>query len=97
MSIDSENGTRGQYFDDFLDEQGLLNEINALAAKRVIAWQLQQAMEAAGLSKAEMARRIGTSRAQLDRLLDPENQSVTLSMLARAANAVGRKLKIELA
>ena len=87
---------KGQYFDTFLEEQGMLGEVTATAVKRVIAWQLRNAMDELNVTKAEMARRIGTSRAQLDRLLDPENDSVSLATLARAAKAVGRSLKIEL-
>lgn len=96
MDIDPEKGAKGSYFDDFLKEEGLLGEVSASAVKQVIAWQLRQAMDDLGLSKVDMARRVGTSRAQLDRLLDPENDGVSLAVLARAAHAVGRSLKIEL-
>jgi transcriptional regulator with XRE-family HTH domain len=67
------------------------------AVKRVLAWQLEQAMKEQGLTKVEMAKRMKTSRAQLDRLLDPENDKVQLSTMQRAATAVGRKLRLELA
>lgn len=96
MDMDPEKGFKGPYFDDFLKDEGLLGEVSAGAVKQVIAWQLRQAMDDLGLSKVEMARRVGTSRAQLDRLLDPENDGVSLAVLARAAHAVGRSLKIEL-
>lgn len=96
MDMDPEQGSKGPYFDDFLKDEGLLGEVSAAAVKQVIAWQLRQAMDDLGLSKVEMARRVGTSRAQLDRLLDPENDGVSLAVLARAAHAVGRSLKIEL-
>lgn len=96
MDMDPEQGSKGPYFDDFLKAEGLLGEVSAAAVKQVIAWQLRQAMDDLGLSKVEMARRVGTSRAQLDRLLDPENDGVSLAVLARAAHAVGRSLKIEL-
>ena len=86
----------GGDFDDFLREQGLLEEVEAAAAKRVIAFQITQEMKRARLTKSEMAQRMETSRAAVDRLLDPRNHSVTLSTLERAAAAVGKRLKIEL-
>jgi len=87
----------GSSFDDFLEEEGLLAEAEAVAIKRVIAWQIRKLMEEQRLSKAEMARRMGTSRSALERLLDPENASVTLLTLERAAKALGKSLRIELA
>ena len=87
----------GSTFDSFLEEQGIAEEVRATGVKRVIAWQLAEAMADQNINKAEMARRLQTSRAQLDRLLDPENESVTLGMLTRAAKAVGRSIKLELA
>jgi antitoxin HicB len=86
----------GSSFDDFLKEDGIYEEVTARAIKRVIARQLDALMQAEGLTKTELARRMDTSRAQLDRLLDPENESVTLGTLARAAQAVGRQLRFEL-
>jgi antitoxin HicB len=86
----------GSSFDDFLKENGIYEEVTARAIKRVIARQLDALMQAEGLTKTELARRMDTSRAQLDRLLDPENESVTLGTLARAAQAVGRQLRFEL-
>ena len=86
----------GQSFEDFLNEQGLLEEVDARAIKKVLAWQLTESMKAGSLTKIEMAQRMGTSRAQLDRVLNPDNQSVTLDTLLRAAQAVGRKLRLEL-
>lgn len=86
----------GSSFDDFLAEEGILERVNARALKRVIAWQLSQAMEAKELTKTEMAERMGTSRTSLDRLLDSSNASVTLLTLERAASAVGKRLRIEL-
>ncbi|OYQ34805.1 Fis family transcriptional regulator [Niveispirillum lacus] len=86
----------GSSFDDFLAEEGMLERVNARALKRVIAWQLSQAMEAKELTKTEMAERMGTSRTSLDRLLDSSNASVTLLTLERAAIAVGKRLRIEL-
>jgi len=84
-------------FDDFLKEEGLYEDVQTTAIKRVLALQLEQAMKAQHLTKFEMARRMRTSRAQLDRLLDPDNDSVTLATLRRAAAIVGRELRLELA
>lgn len=86
----------GSSFDDFLKEEGLYNDVETTAIKRVLAWQLEQEMKAQKLTKIEMARRMRTSRAQLDRLLDPENEGVTLATLRRAASIVGRELRLEL-
>ncbi|WP_251971959.1 helix-turn-helix domain-containing protein [Sphaerotilus microaerophilus] len=81
--------------DNFLDEVGVRAEFEVRAVKEVIAWQIQQAMTERSISKARMAAQMGTSRAQLDRLLDP-GRDVTLSTLARAARVVGRTLRVEL-
>jgi predicted XRE-type DNA-binding protein len=89
-------GAVGSTFDDFLKEDGTYEATQAVAIKRVLAWQIGQAMEKKQLTKAEMARRMDTSRSQLDRLLDPDSNSVTLETLARAARAVGRQVKVEL-
>ena len=86
----------GSSLEDFLKEEGVLEETRAGALKETLAWQVQQAMEKDKISKVEMARRMKTSRAALDRLLDPGNTSVTLQTLTRAAHAVGRGLRIEL-
>ncbi len=86
----------GSSFDDFLEEEGLLEETEAAALKRVIAWHLAEAMKAEGVSKKALAERLGTSRSQLDRLLDPENPNVHLTTIARAARAVGKRLRIEM-
>ena len=86
----------GSSLDDFLKEEGILEETRSLAIKEAVAWQVQQAMTKEKISKVEMARRMNTSRAAIDRLLDPENSSVTLQTLSRAANAIGRGLRIEL-
>lgn len=86
----------GSSFDSFLEEAGIRDEVERIAQKRVLAWQLQQEMEHLGLSKSEMARRMDTSRSQVDRLLDPENDRVQLDTLVKAAHAVGRELKLEL-
>lgn len=86
----------GSSLDDFLKEDGILEETRAIALKEALAWQVQVAMRREKISKVEMARRMNTSRAALDRLLDPGNASVTLQTLCRAARAVGRDLRIEL-
>lgn len=86
----------GSPFDDFLHEQGIFDDVEKLATKKVIALQLQAHMDAGKISKTEMAKRINTSRSQLDRVLDPENTSVSLETLERAALAIGRRLRISL-
>jgi len=87
----------GSNFDDFLREEGLLADAEAVAIKRVVAMQVATMMEKQQLSKAEMARRMNTSRSALDRLLDPTNASVTLQTLERAAQALGKRLRVEFA
>lgn len=83
-------------FDSWLREEGIYEEVSANAIKRVVARQVEAAMKERCLSKSEMARRMRTSRAALDRLLDPENAAVTLSTLQKAAAVVGRELRLEL-
>ncbi|OSQ48280.1 XRE family transcriptional regulator [Thalassospira alkalitolerans] len=90
------NAHIGSSFDDFLEEDGIREEVEAIAVKRVIAWQIAQEMEKQGLSKTEMAARMKTSRAQLDRLLDGNNDKVQLDTIQRGAKAIGRKLRLEL-
>jgi antitoxin HicB len=87
---------RSETFDQFLAQQGLLAETEATAIKEIIADQIKVAMYEQHLSKSAMAARMKTSRRQLDRLLDPNNPSVTLATLRRAASAVGRNLRVEL-
>jgi antitoxin HicB len=87
----------GTNFDDFLDEEDLRVDAEATAIKRVIAYQIELEMKLADLSKTAMAERMHTSRTALDRLLDPTNASVTLQTLERAALALGKTLRIELA
>lgn len=86
----------GSSFDDFLAEEGTLAETTAIALKRVLAWEIRKAMKEEGISKTAMARRMKTSRAALDRLLTPDNASVTLQTMDRAATALGKRLRIEL-
>lgn len=86
----------GSDFDVFLHNEGLLEDSEAVATKRVIAYQIAQEMERTHVSQSELARRMKTSRSSVDRLLDPENPSVTLFTLERAASAIGKRLKIQL-
>lgn len=96
MSKKKPNPHRGSSLDDFLAEEGIFEEATAKAAKKALSWQFTQAMKDQNVTKATLARRMKTSRAQLDRLLDPENQSVTLKTLARAAEILGMRVQIEL-
>ena len=89
-------GTIGSSLDSFLKQDGAYEEVTARAIKRVLVRQLDDLMKREEISKTELASRMRTSRAQLDRLLDPGNESVTLGTLARAARAVGRNLRMEL-
>ena len=86
----------GSNFDDFLQEEGILEEVNAVAVKRVLAWQIAQAMKEQNLTKTALAEKMHTSRASLNRLLDEEDTSLTLTTLTSAANALGKQIKIEL-
>lgn len=86
----------GSSLESFLEEDGLREETQDLAQKRVIAWQIEEAMKKSGIKKVELAARMNTSRTQVDRLLDPANNKVQLETLQRAARAVGRTLKGEL-
>ena len=86
----------GSTFESFLEEEGMLEDVRAVAIKRVIAWQLSEAMKAGKISKKTMAERMGTSRSQLDRLLDPNNSNVHLETIARAARAVGKRLRLDM-
>ena len=87
----------GSNFDDFLKEEGCLAEAEAAAVKKVITFQIEQMMKQKHLSKTALAKKMGTSRSALDRLLDPANVSITLQSLEKAALALGKRLKIELA
>lgn len=86
----------GSSFDDFLEEEGLLEEVTAVAVKRYIAFRLAEKMSENNLTKSEMARRMDTSRTALNRLLDPDNPSVTLQTLQNAVQALGGRLSVEL-
>jgi len=87
----------GSTFDSFLEEEGIRGEVEAVAIKRVLAWQLERAMQEQQKTKQAMARQLHTSRSQLDRLLHPRNVSVTLETIARAARALGKRLIIRVA
>ena len=86
----------GSSLEDFLAEEGRLDEATATAVKRVLAWQIAEQMKAERITKAEMARRMRTSRSQLDRLLDPEKTTVQLNTLLEVVRALGRQLRVEL-
>jgi hypothetical protein len=90
------NNAIGSSFDSFLKEEGIYEEVEAAALKRVLAFQLEQAMESGNVSKAEMARRMKTSRSQLDRLLDPDKPQVQLDTVMKAAGVLGKKFRLEL-
>jgi DNA-binding Xre family transcriptional regulator len=87
----------GSSLDDLLVEDGTLADTEAAALKRVIAWQVERGMNEKQISKSDMARAMRTSRAALDRLLDPRNESVTLRTMTRAAQVLGKRLRLELA
>jgi antitoxin HicB len=84
----------GSTFDSFLEEEGIREEVEAVAIKRVLAWQLERAMKAQRMTKQVMAKQLRTSRSQLDRLLDPQNVSVTIATITRAARALGKRVII---
>jgi len=86
----------GSTFESFLEEEGIREEVEAVAIKRVLAWQLAQAMQRRKITKKAMARELHTSRSQLDRLLDPSNVSVSLHTMARAAQVLGMSLLIQI-
>src|SRR6516225_10407430 len=87
----------GSSLDSFLEEEGIREETETVAIKRVLAWQLEQAMRKQRKTKQAMAKELHTSRSQLDRLLDPRNVSVTLDTIARAARALGQRVIIRVA
>ncbi len=86
----------GSSFDEFLDEQGMYEQVTLAATKRVLAEQIRSAMQEEHLTKTEMAQRMRTSRSALERLIDPDNQNVTLQTLDKAAKAIGRRLRVAL-
>lgn len=92
----SKNKHIGSDFDVFLAEQGELEEATAVAVKRVIAWQIEQAMQAAGVNKSALAKRMHTSRTVVDRMLDASDTGLTLDTMTRAATALGFRVKVDL-
>lgn len=90
------NSGVGSSFDDFLKDEGLHEEITAASIKRVLAWQLREAMTAQGMTKVRMAALMNTSRSQLDRILDPDDVKIQLETLYKAANVLGREVRVEL-
>lgn len=86
----------GSHFADFLKKEGLLIDAEAVALKRVVAFQIAQLMESNNISKTVLAKRMQTTRAAIERLLDPAHESVTLQTLERAAMALGKRIRIEL-
>lgn len=86
----------GSTFEDFLAEEGILDEVDEAAVKRVLAWELQQAMEQRGLNKSALAGLMDTSRSQVDRLLNPNNTSISLHTMFRAASVLGKRLSVRL-
>ena len=91
------NKFTGSNFNDFLEEEGILEEVSAKAHKRLLALQLADIMKKNNITKTSLAKRLETSRSQLDRILAPENTSITIEVLERVAHAVGKKLHIEFA
>ena len=94
--MEAKNKHIGTSFDDFLKEEGILEETEAAALKRVISHQLQEAMKARHMTKTAMAQKMHTSRSAVERLFDPDNESLTLLTLNRAAGVVGKRLKVQL-
>ena len=91
-----ESGSIGSSFDAFLEEEGIADEVSRLALKKVIAAAIERRMQELQLSKTAMAKRMETSRAQMNRLLDPENDGVTLNTIRRAAKVLGMRVRLEL-
>lgn len=86
----------GSSFDDFLEEENIFAESDAIAIKRVIAYEVQKSMNEKHITKTEMAKRMGTSRSSLTRLLDPFNDSITLATIENALSAIGKRVKIQI-
>ncbi len=94
--LEKSNEAIGSELDDLLTQDGVLNQVQAQAAKRVIAWQVQQIMESQNISKAQLARDLETSRGAVDRILDSQNTSMTLKSLGAIADLFGKRLEINL-
>jgi hypothetical protein len=100
MKAKKKNGVvehTGSTFDSFLEEEGIREEVEAVAVKRVISWQLAEAMRKKRKTKQALAKELNTSRSQLDRLLDPRNVTVSLDTISRAARVLGKRLVIRIA
>jgi antitoxin HicB len=100
LKTKKKNGTvehTGSTFDSFLEEEGLREEVEAVSVKRVISWQLAEAMRKKKKTKQALAKELRTSRSQLDRLLDPQNIAVSLGTISRAAKALGKRIIIQIA
>lgn len=95
-TIDNSADPLGGTLEGLLDETGEREEVYGEALKRVLAWQIEEARRQQDVSKSEVALRMGTSRSQLDRILDPGNVSVSLQTLEKAARAVGKRLRVEI-
>jgi antitoxin HicB len=96
MSAGKKKGRIGSSFNDFLKDERMDQEASAVAIKRVLAWQLETAMAKEGVTKNEMAKRMRTSRSQLERILDPDNDKIQLDTVFKAARVLGRELRLEL-
>ena len=96
MSTKKRNPRLGSSFDDFLRDEGVYEKTQASAIKHVLAWQLEQAMQKNSLSKNQMAKRMKTSRSQSDRILDPANDKIQLDTILKAAQVLGREVRLEL-
>lgn len=96
MSRKKKAGRIGSAFSDYLKDEGSYEETSAVAVKRVLAWQLEEAMRNEGMTKNQMAKRMHTSRSQLDRILDPTNDKIQLDTVFKAAHVLGRDVKLEL-
>ena len=94
--MSKDKGRIGSTFEDFLKKEGTYEETTAIAVKRVLAWQLAQAMKEKQISKNQMAKAMNTSRSQLDRILDPDNENIQLNTVIKAAQVLGHRLRIEL-
>ncbi len=90
------NPSVGGSLEDFLEELGERDEVYGGAIKRVLAWEIEEARKTQSVSKSEMALRMGTSRTQVERVLDPQNVAVSLDTLERAARSLGKKLRVTL-
>jgi len=96
MARKKKMGPLGETLEEFLESVGLREEVYDGVIKRVVAWQLEQARKKRAMTKGKLASKMKTSRSQVDRVLDPDNYTVSIQMLNRAAMALGKHLKVEL-